>query len=272
MKGRVIYTPAGKAKEYAEHAANFFVGCSNCCEYCYLKKGIGAKILGGNQPALKRSLYDPSTAIKIFQRELEYHRKELRNAGIFFSFTTDPLLPETYALTHEAVKICQQYNIPVSILTKCANGIDRFMEYSEQSKFDKSIIALGVTLTGCDDLEPYASPNKDRVKEIAVAHDKGYHTFASIEPLIARRFEDAISIIKSSYAFIDLYKIGLESGGKYMKRDLQYFYNKIIRYWDMYDNRPMIYWKNSIVKKLDLNREDMPDFCVDHKFNLFKIN
>ena len=28
INGRVIYSPKGKAGEYAENAANFFVGCS----------------------------------------------------------------------------------------------------------------------------------------------------------------------------------------------------------------------------------------------------
>lgn len=39
INGRVIYSPKGKAGEYAENAANFYVGCSNGCTYCYLRKG-----------------------------------------------------------------------------------------------------------------------------------------------------------------------------------------------------------------------------------------
>ena len=53
INGRVIYSPKGKAGEYAENAANFYVGCSNGCTYCYLRKGRGAKVLGGNTPELK---------------------------------------------------------------------------------------------------------------------------------------------------------------------------------------------------------------------------
>ena len=53
INGRVIYSPKGKAGEYAENAANFYVGCSNGCTYCYLRKGWGAKVLGGNTPELK---------------------------------------------------------------------------------------------------------------------------------------------------------------------------------------------------------------------------
>lgn len=56
INGRVIYSPKGKAREYAENAANFYVGCSNGCTYCYLRKGRGAKVLGGNTPELKKAL------------------------------------------------------------------------------------------------------------------------------------------------------------------------------------------------------------------------
>lgn len=29
-----IYQPKGKAGEYAKYAVNFYVGCSNDCDYC----------------------------------------------------------------------------------------------------------------------------------------------------------------------------------------------------------------------------------------------
>lgn len=43
INGRVIYSPKGKAGEYAENAANFYVGCSNGCTYCYLRKVVAQK-------------------------------------------------------------------------------------------------------------------------------------------------------------------------------------------------------------------------------------
>jgi DNA repair photolyase len=45
--GKAIYNPSGKAGEYSYWACNFFKGCSNGCEYCYLKKGVLKKTLGG---------------------------------------------------------------------------------------------------------------------------------------------------------------------------------------------------------------------------------
>lgn len=67
INGRVIYSPKGKAGEYAENAANFFVGCSNGCTYCYLRKGRGAKVLGGSRPELKKTLREYPYALDIFK-------------------------------------------------------------------------------------------------------------------------------------------------------------------------------------------------------------
>lgn len=74
INGRVIYSPKGKAGEYAENAANFYVGCSNGCTYCYLRKGWGAKVLGGNTPELKKALREYPYALDIFTNELLKHK------------------------------------------------------------------------------------------------------------------------------------------------------------------------------------------------------
>lgn len=74
INGRVIYSPKGKAGEYAENAANFYVGCSNGCTYCYLRKGRGAKVLGGNTPELKKALREYPYALDIFTNELLKHK------------------------------------------------------------------------------------------------------------------------------------------------------------------------------------------------------
>lgn len=81
INGRVIYSPKGKAGEYAENAANFFVGCSNGCTYCYLRKGRGAKVLGGSRPELKKTLREYPYALDIFKNELLAHKEELQSGG-----------------------------------------------------------------------------------------------------------------------------------------------------------------------------------------------
>ena len=270
INGRVIYSPKGKAGEYAENAANFYVGCSNGCTYCYLKKGRGAKVLGGNRPEIKKTLREYPFALDIFKNELLKHKDELQKTGLFFSFTTDPMLPETIGLTTAAVAFCQRHDVPVKILTKCAEGMNNFIDFAEASDgWDKTRIALGATLTGCDELEPNAAPNQMRVNILARAKRHGFRTFASVEPIPVGMFDRAIGIIKVSYPFVDLYKIGLESGGKYSKRDAQIFYIDIAEYWDEHANNPRIYWKDSFVKVSGIDRETLPGYCVPANYDLF---
>ncbi len=58
FKGKAIYNPSGKAGEYSYWACNFYVGCSNGCEYCYCKKGILSGVMGQDKPQLKKCFKD----------------------------------------------------------------------------------------------------------------------------------------------------------------------------------------------------------------------
>ena len=83
FSGKAIYCPTGKAGEYATYACNFFVGCSNGCEYCYLKKGIGAKVLGIDHPELKKCFKDFDHAKEVLKN---FNRtwKTFRSTDCFF--------------------------------------------------------------------------------------------------------------------------------------------------------------------------------------------
>src|ERR1035437_10085547 len=150
FKGKAIYQPSGKAAEYSRWACNFYVGCSNGCEYCYCKKGILKNVMGQDKPQLKACFKDRNDALKIFYKELFQNKSELQKHGLFFSFTTDPGLPGTIDLTFEAAVICNLNNIPVKILTKVALPIIGYAKIYTEYFQDKSLIALGFTLTGHD--------------------------------------------------------------------------------------------------------------------------
>lgn len=92
INGRVIYSPKGKAGEYAENAANFFVGCSNGCTYCYLRKGRGAKVLGGSRPELKKTLREYPYALDIFKNELLAHKEKLQKTGVILFVHDRPVV------------------------------------------------------------------------------------------------------------------------------------------------------------------------------------
>ena len=140
--GKAIYKPKGKAGEYARYACNFYVGCSNDCDYCYCKRGLLGHAMGAPTPTLKKCFKGHIT-YGVFVRELHENIVQLRQHGIFFSFTTDPLLPETQDLANAAVLYAVNQGVPCKILTKRADFKVLESFYSFQH-----LIAYGFTLTG----------------------------------------------------------------------------------------------------------------------------
>ncbi len=268
MSSYAIYRPKGKAKEYSEWACNFYVGCSNQCAYCYLRKGRGAKILGGNVPTLKKCFRDESHALDIFERELNANLPELRKHGLFFSFSTDPMIRETKRLTIEAVKICNRNNVPVSVLTKEA-GYVYLLGLSYDSEIDKRLIAIGFTLTGHDEQEPKASKNEQRILAMEFCKKAGYRTFASIEPIID--FDSSYNMIEATAGFCDIYKIGLESWSKYNRDDALAFYVDVSVFLSS-GNKSKVYFKNLFLKLINIGRKDNNErfpCAVDSDYNMF---
>lgn len=263
MSNYAIYQPKGAAKEYAEWACNFYVGCSNNCSYCYLKKGIGAKVLGGCKPELKKCFKDEGHAFDIFEKEVISNKFELQQHGLFFSFTTDPMLPETIQLTLDAIEFCYFKYIPVKILTKCTGWVDDFLSKG-YVKACKSI-AIGFTLTGHDELEPNASPNYERIDAIRKLHEVGFKTFCSIEPII--HFESSLEMIRQTVGICDLWKIGLESGKKYSIPEM---YNFVKQVNDITAGTGKVYLKDSITNILKPDRFMFPANFVNRDYNLFQ--
>lgn len=273
FNGKAIYQPAGKAQEYAQWACNFYVCCSNGCTYCYLKKGIGKAVLGGDKPTLKKCFKDEAHAFEVFEKELMQNIDELRKHGIFFSFTTDPMLDETWLLTLNAAEMAVHNLVPVKILTKMADWVDNFIYWLDNSNsYNKEIdwrkmYAFGFTLTGHDEIEPGSSTNAERIEAMKKLHDAGFRTFASIEPVID--FESSLEMIIQSARFCDLYKIGLESGKKYDKKETKLFLLSCMNV--TIPNANKIYFKDSILKAVEFNRNHfMSVRLVNRDYNLFK--
>lgn len=253
INGKAIYSPKGKAGEYAKYACNFYVGCSNDCDYCYCKRGVLGHAMGKPQATLKKCFKNEEHAVSIFLREMHAHIEEYREHGIFFTFTSDPLLPETKALTYCAIEGAVRNGVPVKILTKRADFIydDMLLHLTSW----RNLIAIGFTLTGCDELEPRASTNAERIECMRNLHNAGFKTFASIEPIID--LESSAKMIRQTLGFCDLYKIGLMSGGRlpYTSFEVYLFYmgvNELLIKRSM--PQPKVYWKDSVLKYIGRDR------------------
>lgn len=212
INGKAIYTPKGAALEYGRTGCNFYTGCPHECEYCYLKRGITGKALGGNEVRLKKCFKDEKDALYQFSKEVIKHRERLKRTGVFFSFTTDPMIPETIELTMQSLLFLQDAGIPSYILTKNADFIDYELFHTYMMGLTaRGLLHFGFTLTGRDDMEPKASLNADRIATMKrLKQGYGCQTWASIEPVID--WKSAERVVLASLPYCDHYKIGLRSG------------------------------------------------------------
>ena len=258
-KGLAIYQPTGKAREYAEWACNLYVGCSNDCSYCYCKRGVLGSVIGGPQATLKKCFRDRQDAFNAFARELDRNVDALREHGLFFTFTSDPCLPDTVNMHLSCVIYAVEHGVPVQLLTKRADWVLEPAERDTESKFDTlvkvtdaSLLAVGFTLTGRDDLEPGASPTDERIAAMRKIHRSGVRTFASLEPVIDPAA--TLGCFRRTLGFCDLYKVGLQSG-----RPLSSYDGAAVEAMcrEMSESGERVYLKRSITDYLGLP-PDMP--------------
>lgn len=259
FNGKAIYNPQGKAGEYSEWACNFYTGCSNNCDYCYCKRGFMSRVWS-DKPQLKKCFKSEADALVVYEKELKLNLEALRKSGLFFTFTSDPFVQENGAReTHmTAILLALSYGVPVQVLTKRAD-FSNSPYYNKILDKYKDLIAFGFTLTGHDELEPGASTNQERIQAMKQLHQKGFRTFASIEPVID--FDSSLRMIKETVGFCDLYKIGLMSGVKtdyFDNEDLCNFISEVSNGipMDMPWNMGKVYWKESVRKCVKLPKND----------------
>ena len=272
LNGKAIYSPKGKAGEYAKYAVNFYVGCSNDCDYCYCKRGVLGHAMGAPKATLKKCFKDEIDAMLTFERELTKHMEEIRPHGLFFTFSSDPMLANTRKLTIQAVDFAIRNDIPCKILTKRADFISSLPQWWSFREY-RGNIAFGFTLTGHDELEPGASTNRQRINAMRKLYKMGFKTFASIEPIIS--IARSYCMIAQALPYCDLFKIGLLSGKKeYTREQVIDFFDEMMKEFDQYPKPVKVYWKDSVCEYIEVSREEMralyPDIIVESDYNLFK--
>lgn len=268
---KAIYMPKGKAGEYAKYACNFYVGCSNDCSYCYCKRGVLGHAMGAPKATLKKCFKDYHHAFDVFKKELMANLYELQQHGLFFTFTSDPFLPETIGLTMDAVDYAIHKCVPCKLLTKRADFIEHLpIWWSDPMYINK--LAFGFTLTGHDEMEPGASTNAERIDCMRKLHEMGHNTFVSIEPIVD--IPSSVDMIWKTRGICDLYKIGLMSGKRnYTREDVRLFFQDTLKCIETYNTEHCthikIYWKDSVREYIKLEYCDFP-CCVGPDYNIFK--
>lgn len=247
LNGKAIYSPKGAAAEYGKVGCNFYNGCPHNCSYCYLKRGVTSKTLGKTDVTLKKCFRNPQHALEVFHEELFRNLDYLKQTGIFFSFSTDPLIEETQLLTLCAAKAAILQGVPVKILTKASGYREWTSILGELNEEQRRMIAFGFTLTGYDDMEPGAPSNTERIRAMKELHFYGFRTFASIEPVINP--DKSLEVIGTTTDYCDLYLVGLRSGVKsdyYNPEAVLRLYCQVMGMCVFFERPVKVYWKESV--------------------------
>ena len=257
IKFKALYFPKGAAFEYGTVGCNFYNGCTHGCEYCYLKRGVLSKALGKSEVTLKKHFKDEGDALEKFKYDCDTYTDYLKKTGIFFSFSTDPFIKETYLLTAEAVKYAASKGIYSKVLTK--NGDFDLLQWAAVDMVPQELryyVAYGFTLTGVDSYEGNAPRNVHRIETMARLKEKGFRTFASIEPIVYT--DDSLRMVKLAVNVCDHFKIGLQSGVKKDYYDLDSILTFIVNVMSYTNGKSTVYWKESVRKfigsTLDLDK------------------
>lgn len=277
-KTNIIKSPRGAAAEYARHSFSAYKRCTNGCAYCYLNRGVLSKELGTGTPELRSCFKTEDDVVRKFERELKSQKEQLiADGGIFFSFITDPCLPETFSLTRECALKAMVCDIPVTILTKMARWVYDRSYFLDLVEFGArcGLLCVGFTLTGHDEMEPKADTNDARISAMKLLHERGIKTFASIEPIID--FDSSLKMIEQSLDFCDLYRIGLRSGVKsdYYENDrLAFFIGQVEGLITSKKSKAKVYWKYSVRERITFPDSDFwtSRYGVSADYNIFNDN
>jgi DNA repair photolyase len=198
----IIYEPKGKAEEYSPLAANLYTGCDHGCIYCFIPYCNNI-----SREQFKKA--KPKTSVINY---LEKEAPRYKGNECLLSFTCDPyqVCDQTTGITREAIEIMLHNGIIVNILTKGGKRSARDFDLLEIAA-KTGQVKYGVTLTFTDEkvsryYEPNAAKPHERIACLRQAKERGIPTWISFEPVIEP--QQVIELIKQTYQFVDLYKIG----------------------------------------------------------------
>ena len=273
----LIYQPKGPAGEYAKWAVNLHNGCTHGCTYCYNRRGVFSHAFG-EKPKVAAPIrrwteqtqrmrekegmlewdadmeYDFQRigAKLIIKEDIEKIGAErlIADGGVFMSFKCDPLELSHQLMTGEVFEIIARHHIPVTILTKSVDWLDRngWQSYLRNESW-KGYITIGFTLTGMDEMESNAPSNAERIHALKRLHDMGINTFVSLEPIVS--FDASLRMIEQAAHYCKEFRIGLMSPYKktrYSVFDLVDFIDIVNRM--RQEHNLDIRWKVSVTDEL----------------------
>ncbi len=198
----LIYTPKGRAGEYAGLACNLYRGCTHGCTYCYVPPILRMPRADFHAQATPRA----DDILEQLEKEAAKKAKAGLTGQVFLSFTTDPYQPceEQYGITRDAIQILHRHGFGVRILTKSA-----ILPLRDIGLF-RAGDAFGVSCTASyqtgDELEPGAAYSYQRMMMLERFHNAGVYTWVSMEPLVCEHV--AYEAVDKCHQYVDEWRIG----------------------------------------------------------------
>lgn len=166
-----------------EFAINPFIGCQHGCIYCYAQF---MKRYSGHLNDDWGSFVDVKVNAPIILENQLRKRRNPERPSVLFSSVTDPYQPteEQYNITGRCISLLQNYDFPVSILTK-SDLVLRDLNLLGMNKTNE----IGMTIISLDEdirriFEPGAPPVKRRIDALREISEVGISTYAFVGPVL----------------------------------------------------------------------------------------
>ena len=201
---KAIYTPGGRAYEYAAHACTLYTGCTNGCIYCFAPDIFKTTCIDFHAHATPRAGILSALrkeALTLGAQDL-FHTKPPYN--ILFSFASDPYPAGSHAITRAALSILRQYGIAFTVLTKRpADALSDLDVYGPGCALATTLAAPHNTWAK---LEPNANSPEERIASLRIAHASRHPTWISFEPCIDPDW--TMDMIRATADCCDHYRLG----------------------------------------------------------------
>jgi len=200
----IIYTPQGRAAEYAGLALNIYNGCPYGCRYCYAPASLRK-----TREEFHTIVKPKKNIIQRLKRDCEKLVKKINIPEILISFIGDPYPSSDldHVVTWRVIKTLIYYDLPFTILTKsgltATQDFDLLSDYGN-ARFGTSLVFLDQKKA--DYWEPQAAAVEDRIEAIMMAKTHKIPTWVSLEPVIDPM--EALCLINAIHPVVDRWKIG----------------------------------------------------------------
>jgi DNA repair photolyase len=214
--------------EYGDYTINHVQGCAHGCKYpCYaflMAKRFG-KVRSYEEWIEPRLV---ENALDLLMLEIPKYKKKI--SSVHLCFSTDPFMYGYKDICDMSIEIIKELNVAEIPCTALTKGLlpNELSLLSRENRYGITLISLDESFR--KEIEPGASPYKDRIDSLRALHDKGFQTWVSIEPYPTPNIieQDFLPILEA-IGFVDRIIFGRTNYNAIVSKypNVKEFYNKL---------------------------------------------